>query len=193
MTTQEVLINNQSKTEELSKTRWKIDSVHSNVLFSVKHMGFFEVTGKFTEFDATLDQRGDGFGGAAVNASVKTASIDTGSGDRDKHLRSADFFDAEQYPLITFTSTSVERGRENGYLVNGELTIRDITRPVQFATQYFGEGTDPWGNQRVGFKATATINRYDYGLKWNQILESGALLVSKSVDISLNLQFVKEK
>ncbi len=172
---------------------WKVDQVHSRVQIAVRHMVIAEVTGLFNEFDATLVQTAEDFSNSKIKVVIKANSIDTHNEKRDNHLRSADFLDAVKYPEITFTSTSVEKTGENTYKVTGNLTIRDVTKTVVLDTKYFGEVTDPYGHARAGFKATTSINRIDYGVSWNALLEGGGLIVSEAVDITLNMQLVKQE
>ncbi len=172
---------------------WKVDQVHSRVQISVRHMVISEVTGLFNEFDATFVQSADDFSNSKIEAVIKANSIDTNNEKRDNHLRSADFLDAANYPEITFTSTSVEKTGENTYKVTGDLTIRDVTKTVVLDTKYFGEVIDPYGRTRAGFKATTSINRIDYGVSWNALLEGGGLIVSETVGITLNMELVKQE
>ncbi len=172
---------------------WKVDQVHSRVQISVRHMVIAEVTGRFNEFEATLVQSAENFSTGKMEAVIKANSIDTNNEKRDNHLRSADFLDAAKYPEITFTSTSVEKTGENTYKVTGDLTIRDVTKTVVLDTEFFGEVMDPYGHTRAGFKATTSINRFDYGVSWNALLEGGGLIVSQTVGITLNMQLVKQE
>jgi polyisoprenoid-binding protein YceI len=171
---------------------WKIDVAHSNVIFSVSHMVIAEVTGRFNQFDATLEQTGTDLNGSRLSANIKVGSIDTDNDGRDKHLRSADFFDAEKYPEITFVSKSFEKVGDNKYKITGELTIRGITKTVVLDTRFNGEMKDPWGNTKAGFKATTEINRKDFGLVWNKTLETGGVLVGDIVGITINAEMNKE-
>lgn len=172
---------------------WKVDPAHSNVLIGVTHMVISEVTGQFKEFDATLVQTKEDFSDSQIEAIIKASSIDTENNQRDQHLRSADFLDATNHPDITFKSKSVKKAGNNMYRIEGELTIRGVTKPVMLQAKYNGQVKDPYGNTRAGFKATTTINRFDFGVKWNAFLETGALIVSEDVDIVLNVEFVKQK
>ena len=169
---------------------WNIDTTHSGVNFSVRHMVFAKVGGRFDRFSGTIAGDLDDLTGAKVAVDIEAASIDTGAADRDTHLRSGDFFDAEQFPTLRFVSQKIERASDDHYLVHGELTIRDVTREVTLEVDYNGRGTDPWGNQRIGFSATTSINRRDFGLKWNQVLEAGGMLVGDRIDIGLEVQAV---
>lgn len=170
---------------------FRVDPSHTNAAFAVKHMMFTTVRGRFAEVEGELYLDASDPTRSWVKASVKVASVDTRDEQRDAHLRSADFFDAEQYPAITFDSSRVEPGEEEGTArVYGQLTIRDVTRDVVFDAELTGRGIDPWGNARVGLSASTTVNRKDFGLVWNVALESGGLLVGEQVKIDLEIQAV---
>lgn len=165
---------------------WTLDPSHSEVTFSVRHMMISKVRGTFGVKSATLVAPENPLE-AKVEASVDVASVDTKDEGRDQHLRSADFFDAETYPTMDFRSTGV-RVEDGDFLVDGDLTIRGVTRPVTFAFEFGGFGTDPWGNYKAGATAKTVINREDFGLTWNAALETGGVLVGKDVTIELDLQ-----
>jgi len=169
---------------------WNIDTTHSGINFSVRHMVFAKVRGRFDRFSGTIEGDLEDLTNGRVSVEIDAGSIDTGVADRDAHLRSGDFFDTEQYPTLRFVSQRVERASKDSYRVHGELTIRDITREVTLDVDYGGRGTDPWGNERVGFSASTSLNRRDFGLKWNQALETGGLLVGDRIDIELEVQAV---
>ena len=166
-----------------------IDLTHSAIQFSVRHMMFAKVRGKFDHWSAELTLDPNDLTRSRVDAVIETASIDTGVADRDKHLRSSDFFDAAKYPEIHFKSTAVEKA-ESGYRITGALTIRDVTRPVTLELEALGGGRDPWGQQRLGFSARGAINRKDFGLSWNQALETGGVLVGEEIKIEVDAQVV---
>lgn len=170
---------------------WQLDPTHSSVEFSVKHMMMTTVRGRFKDVQATLTGDRDHTERAGVQATIAVASIDTGVADRDTHLRSGDFFDAQAFPTLRFASTKVVHEGGDRYRVHGELTIRDVTRPIVLKAELGGTGKDPWGNDRVAFTAKTSIDRYDYGLKWNQALETGGLLVGRTIDIELEVQAVR--
>jgi len=172
---------------------WKVDATHSRVMFTVTHMLISEVTGRFTAFDVLLKQGKEDFAGSSVEATIKTASVTTDNDTRDKHLRSDDFFNAEKYPAITFTSTSFEKTGDDTYRIKGNLMIRDVTKEVTLDGKMLGTVTDPRGNTRVGFRATATINRFDYGVKWDRTLDRGGLVVSNDVTITITTELVKQQ
>jgi polyisoprenoid-binding protein YceI len=172
---------------------WKQDNAHSRVNFSVTHMVISEVTGGFKEFDVTLTQGKDDFSGSSLEATIKTASINTENEMRDKHLRSDDFLNAEKFPAITFKSTSFEKTGENTFKITGDLTIRDVTKPVVLEAKYLGQVADGRGGTKAGFKATGSINRFDYGVKWNKAIEAGGLIVSDKVDLTFLMELQKQK
>ncbi|MCT9821536.1 YceI family protein [Microbacterium sp. W1N] len=165
---------------------WVLDPSHSEVTFSVRHMMISKVRGGFGLKSATIEAPENPLE-AKVTASVDVASVDTKDEGRDNHLRSADFFDAEQHPTLDFVSNGV-RFEGGDYLVDGDLTIRGITKPVTFEVEFGGFGTDPWGNYKAGATATTVVNREDFGLTWNAALETGGVLVGKDVTITLDLQ-----
>jgi polyisoprenoid-binding protein YceI len=174
---------------------WELDSTHSSVEFSVKHMMMTTVRGRFKEISATLTADEEHPEGCCVEVAMKTASIDTGMPDRDAHLRSAEFFDAEHYPEITFKSKRLEGdfAREGDrFRMVGDLTIRDTTMELTLDCEFAGRGRDPWGKDRAGFTARGEIDRREWGLKWNQMLETGGVLVANKVRIEAEVQFVKQ-
>jgi len=168
---------------------YTIDPTHSNVEFAVKHMMITTVKGRFADVKGTLElpERGQ----PKVNVTIATASVDTRTEKRDEHLRSADFFDVATYPEIHFVSTSAER-TDDGWTLVGDLTIKGITRPVALNVIEEGAGIDPWGNQKIAFSATGKFNRSDFGLNWNAALETGGVLVSEEVKLSIDAQLVKQ-
>ena len=172
---------------------WKTDASHSNVKFSVTHLVVSEVEGYFKTFAGTLVSSKPDFTDAAISFSVDINSINTDNEGRDKHLKSDDFFNAEKFPQMTFKSTSFKKVGDKKYVLEGDLTIRDITKKVKFDVVFGGTVKDPWGNIKAGFKATGEINRFDYNLKWNSVTEAGGAVVSKEVAITLNLEFAQQK
>lgn len=172
---------------------WKTDASHSNVKFSVTHLVVSEVEGYFKTFAGTLVSSKPDFTDASINFSVDINSINTDNEGRDKHLKSDDFFNAEKFPQMTFKSTSFKKVSDKKYVLEGDLTIRDITKKVKFDVVFGGTVKDPWGNIKAGFKATGEINRFDYNLKWNSVTEAGGAVVSKEVAIVLNLEFAQQK
>jgi polyisoprenoid-binding protein YceI len=190
MNTTATLQNNSIETQK--SITWISDPTHSFVQFSIRHMMFSEVQGRFINFRATLQQPDEDFTGSVIEAVIETASITTENEDRDAHLRSAEFFDSDKYPEITFSGTSFKQVSDDRYVIAGNLSMHGVTKQVTLHASYLGAGKDPWGNDRIGFKATAKLNRYDFGLQWNQALEAGGILVGKEVDITLVIQFTRE-
>jgi len=171
---------------------WQLDPTHSTVSLAVRHMVISKVRGTFKRWTADLGLDPADLGAASVNVAIEAASIDTGVADRDAHLRSADFLDAERFPTLRYRSRAVEAVSPERLRVVGDLTIRNVTREVLLDVEYGGQGKDPWGNQRIGFTAHATLNRKDFGLAWNQALETGGLLVGERVDVEIELQAVRQ-
>jgi polyisoprenoid-binding protein YceI len=169
---------------------WKVDPVHSSVGFEVKHMMIATVRGHFREFEGTLEATEEPENCRAWG-SVKTASVDTNNPDRDEHLRSPEFFDAERYPEITFESTACEPVADGLHRITGNLTIKGITREVHFDATVEGAGEDPWGNERVGVSVRGTVNRNDFGLTWQQRLAAGGMLVGDEVTIVCDISAVR--
>lgn len=171
---------------------WNLDLAHSGVNFSVSHMVITDVDGNFGKYtvDAKLNSAGELEG---VEAVIQIASINTDNTDRDNHLKAADFFDAETYPEMKFVSKKIVKKGKNVYKVTGDLTIRGITKTVTLDTKFNGKVKDPWGNTKVGYTSTVSINRFDFGLSWSKALEAGSLVVGKEVHITINTQFVEKK
>lgn len=176
----------------MAKAKWALDASHSSVEFSVRHMMIAKVKGSFSQFDATIEADPADLTTADISFSVDLASVDTKSGDRDAHLRSADFFDVENYPQLTFKATKIVKTGEGEYDVTGDLTLRGVTRPETFQVTYEGSGKDPWGNTKAGFSVDGSIKRGDYGLTWNAALETGGVLVSDEVKIHLEIQAAQQ-
>jgi polyisoprenoid-binding protein YceI len=174
---------------------WQLDPAHSSVEFAVKHMMMTTVRGRFKAVTATLTGDRDHPEDAAVQVTIEAASIDTGVADRDTHLRSPDFFDVERFPQITFRSTRVEdppRAEGDRFRVVGDLVIRDTSMEVVLDCEYQGRGTDPWGKTRAGFSVRTEIDRREWDLKWNQVIETGGVLVANRVRIEGEVQFVRQ-
>ena len=176
-----------------AQTKWKVDHAHSGIKFTVTHLVISEVEGSFKKFDGLMETSGEDFTGAKISFSADIASISTDNDQRDGHLKSDDFFNAEKFPKMTFRSNSFRKLKDNKYQLKGDLTIRDITKPVTFDVTYGGTMKDPWGNTHAGFKATTTINRFDYNLKWNTLTEAGGAVVGKDVEIKVNVEFIPEQ
>jgi polyisoprenoid-binding protein YceI len=175
----------------MANQTWNIDATHTSIGFSVRHMVIAKVRGSFRRFSGAVVLDAQDPAAASVSASIDVASIDTGVEQRDGHLKSADFFDAEKFPTLTFQSTKVERAGAERLKVTGTLTIRGISRPVVLDVEQLGTGKDPWGNTRVAFAASTSIDRRDFGLTWNQALETGGVLVGEKIDIQLEVQAVQ--
>jgi polyisoprenoid-binding protein YceI len=176
----------------MSTTKWVIDPTHSEIGFKVKHMMFTNVSGKFQNFEATIETEGDSFENAKIEFSGAIDSLTTGNADRDTHLLSPDFFDAAQHPKITFKATSFKKIDEGDYELVGDLSLHGETKSVKLATEFGGLMKDPWGNTKAGFSMTGKINRKDWGLNWNAALETGGVLVSEEVRLAIELQFIKQ-
>lgn len=172
-----------------TRATWKLDPSHTTIEFTAKHMMITTVKGRFAEFEGTIVGDDEHFTNSEVHASMNAASIDTRSDQRDTHLRSADFLHVENFPAVSFRSTRIE-GTKEKFKLTGDLTIRDVTRPITLDVTYEGAGKDPWGGQRVSFAATGKIDRRDYGLTWNVALEAGGILVSTDVKIAIEAQAV---
>jgi polyisoprenoid-binding protein YceI len=175
----------------MATQRWNIDPSHSGVHFTVRHLVISKVRGSFGKWQGVVEFDEQSPSASSVSVRIDAASIDTREEKRDAHLRSPDFFDVDKYPELTFTSTRVEKRSDSEYRVSGDLTIHGVTRPVVLASELLGRGKDPWGNERIGFAATTTINRKDFGLSWNQALETGGVLVGDKIEIALDIQAVK--
>ena len=172
-------------------TRWNIDAAHSGINFSIRHLVISKVRGRFGAYSGTLELDEGDLSRSTIQAQIEAASIDTGTAQRDGHLKSPDFFDVEKFPELRFQSTRIEKIDDTRYRVVGALTIRDVTREVSLDVEYGGRAKDPWGNERVGFTAKGAIDRKDFGLVWNQALETGGVLVSDRVDLELEVQAVR--
>jgi polyisoprenoid-binding protein YceI len=170
---------------------WVVDATHSSVVFAVKHMGIANVRGKFTEFEGTLEV-GKDLASSSARGTVKVASITTDEEQRDAHLRSPDFFNVDEYPEITFESTSVEAIDEESSHVVGDLTMHGVTHEVKLKALVQGTDIDPWGNERVGLEVVGVLKRSDFDMKFNQALGSGNLLVGDNVNMSLDISAVKQ-
>jgi polyisoprenoid-binding protein YceI len=173
-------------------TTWKLDPAHSVAEFKVKHMMISNVKGSFTGLSGVLNLDETDRTHSTVEASIDVATVKTGDDQRDGHLKSADFFDVEKFPTMTFKSTNIDSTGGSDYAVTGDFTLHGVNKPVTFAVEDVSEPSkDPWGNHRIGLSATAKINRKDFGLAWNSALETGGILVGEEVTISLEVQFIK--
>jgi polyisoprenoid-binding protein YceI len=175
----------------MKTTTWSIDPMHSEVQFKVKHLVITTVTGRFNEFSGLI-RADEHFENADINFEISTASISTSNEQRDTHLKSADFFDVETYPKLSFRGDSLRRTFDDEYELTGDITIKGITLPISLSVEYAGTVTDPWGNIKAGFEVRGILNRKTFGLNWNATTETGGLVVSEDVKLAINLQLVKQ-
>ena len=178
--------------ETLAKTVWAIDPTHSEVGFRIKHLVISTVKGKFETFEGSVETEEDQWEEANIEFSAKIDSINTGTKDRDAHLKSDDFFNAESFPELKFKSTSLRKIAEGKFELTGDLTIRDITKPIKLNVEYGGTVVDPYGNTKAGFEVSGKINRKEFGLKWDAVTEAGSIVVSDDVQLDLNVQLIKQ-
>jgi polyisoprenoid-binding protein YceI len=174
----------------MTTRRWIIDAAHSGIQFTVRHMVISKVRGAFERYEGAIDFDEADPTASRVSVRIDTSSIDTHEPKRDEHLRSADFFDVATFPAIAFESKRIDRLGGDRYRVVGDLTIRGNTAEVELDAEYLGTGTDPWGNRRVGFQARGELSRKEFGLTWNQVLETGGVLVGDRIEIALDVQAV---
>jgi polyisoprenoid-binding protein YceI len=179
--------------ETTTKTKWGFDPIHTEISFKVKHLMITNVKGVFKEYDASIYTTGEDFMTAEIDFWLNPASIDTGAADRDAHLKSADFFDVENFKQISFKGNTFEEVDNDGsYTMYGDLTIKDITKQIKLDVEFGGIVKDPWGNEKAGFNLNGKINRKDWGLVWNAALEAGGVLVGDEVRISCEVELVKQ-
>lgn len=171
---------------------WNFDNAHSTVGFTIKHMMFTKVRGQFTEWTGSLTYDPADISKAAVNATLTASSINTSNEERDQHLKSEDFFNVEKFPTLTYKSSRWEKVGDK-FHVHGDLTMHGVTKPVTLEVTENGQGIDPWGNQRIAFTATTTINRKDFGLNWNSALEAGGVLVGEDVHVEIEVEATRAK
>lgn len=169
-------------------TNWTIDAAHSEIQFKAKHLVISTVTGSFTRFNATLESEGDDFAGAKVTFEAEVNSINTGVAQRDGHLMSEDFFNAEKYPKLSFVSTDFKKTGDTTYAVTGDMTIRDVTKSIVLSVEYGGKMVDFYGNTKAGFEITGKINRKEFGLTWDAVTEAGGIVVGDEIKLALNVQ-----
>ena len=173
-------------------TKWSIDPMHSEVQFKVKHLVISTVSGFFKSFEGTVETDGEDFETADISFSLDINSIDTNQTPRDEHLKSAEFFDAATYPKITFKSTSLTKTDDDEYELKGNLTIKDVTKPVSLNVEYGGSTADFYGNTKAGFEITGKINRKEFGLTWDGITEAGSVVVGEDIKLTINAQLTKQ-
>lgn len=176
----------------MKTTKWVIDPAHSEIQFKVKHMMITTVTGTFKEFKSEVETDGDDFSTARITFEADTESVFTNAEQRDAHLRSADFFDADNFPVMSFVSSRLEKVDEGSWQLTGDLTIRGVAKTINLDVEFGGVGKDPWGNTKAGFSINGKINRKDWGLNWNAALEAGGVLVSDDVRIYAEVQYAKQ-
>ena len=176
----------------MEKTKWVLDPAHSKIGFKVRHLMISNVLGNFKDFEGEIISDGNNFTNSSVKLSIKTASVDTEIADRDTHLKSTDFFDAEKFPVMTFNSTSMEDLGDDTFELKGLMKIKDVEKPVKLAVEFGGVMKDPWGNEKAGFSINGKINRKDFGLSWNAALEAGGVLVGEEVKIICDIELAKQ-
>lgn len=177
----------------MKTVKWTLDAAHSQLQFKVRHMMLTSVTGEFKKFDIQVETEGDDFGSAKINVTADIDSISSGSEQRDVHLKSDDFFNAEKFPQMTFKGQSLMHVGDDHWILHGDLTIRDITKQVSFDVLYMGMIDDPWGNKKAGFEVNGKVQRKEFGLLWNVVTEAGGVVASDDVRIHGNVQFIKSK
>lgn len=173
----------------MKTTKWVIDPAHSEITFKVKHLMISNVKGEFKTFQANID--GEDFTTSTISANIDTTSIATNNNDRDTHLKSPDFFEVENYPEITFTSTSIKKVDDDEFKLVGDLTIKGTTKEITLDVEFGGFMKDPYGNEKAGFSINGKLNRKDFGLNWNAALEAGGVMVGNEIKINAEIQFVK--
>jgi len=176
----------------MANTKWTVDPTHSEIGFKIRHLMITNVSGKFEQFEAEVQTENEDFATAQIQATIKTASVNTSNLQRDEHLRNSDFFEVENHPDILFTSAKVEKIDNENFILHGNLTLKGITKPVKLNIEYSGITKDPWGGQRAGFVITGKINRGEFGLSFNAALETGGLVLGEEVKINSEIQLVKQ-
>ena len=176
-----------------STTKWVLDPTHSEIGFKIKHLMITNVSGNFNKFDVKAETKGEDFSNAKVSADIEVESINTNNAQRDAHLRAADFFEVEKFPLISFRSTGIQKLDEETYTLTGNLTIKETTKPVKLALEYGGVTKDPYGNYKAGFSITGKINRHEFGVSYNAVLETGGVALGEEIKINGEIQLVKQE
>ncbi len=171
---------------------WTIDPSHSEIHFKVKHLVIATVTGSFDKFEGNLVTAAEDFSDAEISFTAEVNSINTNMPDRDNHLKSPDFFDAANHPVLTFKSTAFKKVSDSAYNLDGDITIRGITRPITLSVEYGGTMKDPWGNVKAGFELSGKLKRKEFGLHWDAVTEAGGVVVSDEVRLLLNVELVKQ-
>lgn len=176
----------------MATTKWALDPTHSEIGFKIKHLMISNVSGNFKKFDVQVETEEEDFTRAKVTAAIAVDSINTNNEQRDGHLRNADFFETEKYPDITFKSVKVEKVDEETFDLYGDLTIKEISRPVKLLVEYSGTARDPWGNVKAGFTVNGKINRKDWGINYNAALETGGVLLGDELKVTGEIQLTKQ-
>jgi polyisoprenoid-binding protein YceI len=179
-----------SEKQVITATKWNIDKTHSEIAFSAKHLMITTVRGVFTDYEAEVETEGEDFTTAKIRFTAKTASANSGNEQRDAHIRGEDFFASARFPTLQFVSTAVTKKSEDTYTLQGNITIRDVTKPITLNVEYGGTAKDPWGGYRAGFTVTGKLSRREFGLTWNVLTEAG-MLVSDEIKINCSVQLVK--
>ena len=176
----------------MATTKWSIDPTHSELGFKIKHLMISNVSGSFTKFNADVETEKDDFSTSKINLSIDMASINTNNEQRDAHLRNSDFFEVDNYPQMTFRSSRLVKIDDETFELHGDLTMKGITKSVKLNVEYNGIKQDPWGNERAGFQVTGKINRSDFGVNFNGVLETGGVVLAEEVKIYSEIQLVKQ-
>ena len=179
-------------TQVMTRTKWSLDPSHSQIGFKVKHLMVTNVRGVFNEYNGSIYTTGDNFPGAEIDLSINVASISTGDATRDTHLKSPDFFDAENFNEINFKGTTLLKTNESEYVLHGDLSIKGVTKRIKLVVEFNGIVKDPWGGKRAAFVVTGKISRKDFGLTWNQVLETGGVMVGDEVAIKCEIQLIRQ-
>ncbi|MDB5023452.1 MAG: YceI family protein [Mucilaginibacter sp.] len=178
--------------ETQAATKWAIDPMHSEVQFKVKHLVISTVSGFFRSFEGSVESENEDFDGASIEFSIDINSVDTNQTQRDEHLKSPDFFDAAKYPHIKFKSTSFKKSSDDEYDLKGNLTIKEVTKPISLHAEFGGSAADAYGNIKAGFEITGKINRKEFGLTWEGVTEAGSIVVGEDIKLTINAQLVKQ-
>ena len=176
----------------MTTTKWSLDPTHSEIGFKIKHLMISNVSGNFNKFDVHVETNGDDFANATVTANIDVASINTNNEQRDAHLGNADFFETDKHPNIIFKSTKVEKVDDDTFNLYGDLTIKETTKPVKLSVEYSGIAKDPWGNVKTGFTINGKINRKDWGINYNAVLETGGIMLGEELKVNGEIQLVKQ-